>query len=149
MITLTTAAWISLALITLVSVLAMKGTVRLAAGKTDNGWDNAVAYVIVTGLVVVGCGFIAAQGWFFAMLVPLLAWTAQTIAIRHIYEVKLARAWLVGVLHALITSTIVGAIGLSVAFVAAYILYGKIISDPMFLVRLLLKLIGIDLPFLA
>jgi hypothetical protein len=147
MITLTTAAWISLAVVTLVSILAMKGTVRLAAGKVDNGWDNAVAYVIASGVVVVGCAWVASMGWFFAFLVPLLAWTAQTIAIKQIYQVRLARAWLIGTLHTFVTSTIVGAIGLSIAFVAAYILYGKIISDPMFLIRLLLKLIGIELPF--
>jgi hypothetical protein len=147
MITLTTAAWIALAIITLLSVLLMKATVRLVAKPADNGWDNAVAYVIASGIIAFACTWIAKQSFLLAALVPLIAWTAQTLTIRYVYEVRTARAWLIGTAHALVTSAVVTTMGLTVAFVAAYILYGKIISDPMFLLRLLLKWLGIELPF--
>jgi hypothetical protein len=146
MITLTTAAWITLAVVTVIATLMMKLSVRLVAKKADNGWDNAVAYVIASGVITALCAWLATTSWMIAFFAPLLLWTGQTIAAKHIYELRMARAWLVGMVHALITTTVTGALGLSVAFVAAYILYGKIISDPMFLIRLLLKLIGIDLP---
>ena len=148
MITLTTAAWITLALITLVSILMMKATILLVARKSDNGWDNAVAYTLGTGLIAFVLGWFGLKSWMFAAVAPMLAWTLQTLLLKHIYELRTARAWLVGMVHAFFTSATVSAVGLTVAFVAAYILYGKIISDPMFLIRLLLKLIGIELPFM-
>jgi hypothetical protein len=147
MITLTTAAWITFALVTIIAVLMMKATIPLVARQADNGWDNAVAYVIVSGLIAAGLGWLATQSWMFAAIAPLLSWAAQTLVLRHIYEVRTARAWLVGIVHAFFTTTVVTTVGLTVAFVAAYILYGKIISDPMFLIRLLARLIGIELPF--
>lgn len=147
MITLTTAAWITLALVTIVAILMMKATIPLIAKGSDNGWDNAVAYVIASGLIAAALGWFAMQSWLFAAVAPLVGWAAQTLVLRHVYEIRMARAWAVGVVHTFFTSLVVGAVGLSVAAVAAYILYGKIISDPMFLVRLLLKLIGIELPF--
>jgi hypothetical protein len=147
MITLTTAAWITLTLVSLVSVLLMRGTVRAFGQGADNGWDNAIGYVVVTGLLYFGIAWLAQTSFLLAALAPLFAWIGQTLTIRFIYEVRTARAWLLGIFHAFATTVVVGAMGLAVAFVAAYVLYGKIISDPMYLLRLLLRLIGIDLPF--
>ena len=147
MITLTTAAWITLALITIISILMMKATIPLVARKADNGWDNAVAYTLGSGLIAFILGWFGLKSWMFAMVAPMLAWTLQTLLLKHVYELRTARAWLVGMVHATFTSAVTTALGLTVAFVVAYILYGKIISDPMFLIRLLLKLIGIELPF--
>jgi hypothetical protein len=82
MITLTTAAWITLALITIVAILMMKVTIPLVAKQADNGWDNAVAYVIASGLITAALGWFAAQSWWFAAAAPMLAWSAQTLVLR-------------------------------------------------------------------
>ena len=145
---LTAAAWITFAVVTLVWVLMLKGTVRLLGrGRIDNGWDNALAYAMVTALLAIPVRWmLGSDSWILMSLVPIFVWIAQTIAIKVIYEVKPLLAWSIGMVHAVFSSFVVGTLTLTAGFVAAYILYGKIISDPMFLVRLILRLIGIDLP---
>ena len=143
---LTTAAWISFAIVAIVSTLLLRLTVRVMAKTADNGWDNALAYGAVTLVLAVALNWIFHSGSYFLIaLAPLLVWTVQTIALVMIYEVRALRAWFIGMVHALATTTVVTGMALTAAVVAAYILYGKIISDPMFLIRLILRLIGIEI----
>jgi hypothetical protein len=143
---LTLAAWITFIVVALVWVLMLKGTVRfLGGGKLDNGWDNALAYTMVTALLAIPVSWMFGS-WFLMLLIPPFVWIAQTIAIKVIYEVKPLLAWTIGLVHAIAASFVVGTLTLTAGFIAAYIMYGKIISDPMFLVRLILRLIGIELP---
>jgi hypothetical protein len=143
---LTTAAWISFALVAIISTLLLRLTVRVLAKTADNGWDNALAYGAVNLVLAVALNWIFHSGSYFLIAIaPLLIWAAQTIALVVIYEMRALRAWAVGIVHALITTTVVTGLALTAAMVAAYILYGKIISDPMFLIRLILRLIGIEI----
>jgi hypothetical protein len=143
---LTLAAWITFFVVALVWVLMLKMTVRVVGGgRLDNGWDNALAYTMVTALLAIPVSWMFGS-WFLAVLIPPFVWLAQTIAIKVIYEVKPLLAWTIGLVHAVLASFVVGTVTLTAGFVAAYIMYGKIISDPMFLVRLILRLIGIELP---
>jgi hypothetical protein len=144
---LTLAAWIAFGLTAVISTLLLKLTVRVVAKDADNGWDNAFAYGVVTLLMAIPVSWMLQSGsWLLFGLVPLFVWAGQTIALRVIYEVKTLRAWVIGFVHATLTSTAVMTLALATAVVAAYILYGKIISDPWFLIRLILRLIGFDLP---
>lgn len=142
----TAAVWV-LALIAILTILLLRATVRLLARSADNGWDNAIAYSIVSAALVTLLGWIAGSGGLLFLLVaPLLCWAAQTYALHFIYEVRLLHAWMIGVTHAFLVTVVVSSLTLAAAVVAAYILYGRIISDPMFLIRLILRLIGIELP---
>ena len=146
--TLTAYAWITFAVVALVWTLMLKGTVRLlGGGRLDNGWDNALAYGLVTALLAIPVRWMfKSDSWLLTMMIPAFVWIAQTIAIKVIYEVKPLLAWGIGIVHATLASFVVGTMTLTAGFIAAYIMYGKIISDPMFLVRLILRLIGIELP---
>jgi hypothetical protein len=148
MVHLTVAAWITALLVALISTVMLKLSVRVMAKGADNGWDNAISYGVVTLLLAIPVSWMLRSGsWFLFGLTPLFVWAVQTWALRVIYEIKLLRAWLLGLVHATVVSTIVTGLALVVAVIACYILYGKIISDPMFLIRLILRLIGIELPF--
>jgi hypothetical protein len=147
MMHLTIAAWVTFGLAAIISTLLLKLTVRVLAKNADNGWDNALAYGVATLLIAIPVSWMLKSGsWLLYGLAPLFVWAGQTIALRVIYQVRTLRAWAIGVVHATVTGTACTALALGVAFVAAYILYGKIISDPMFLIRLLLRLIGLDVP---
>lgn len=145
---LTVAAWIAVAIVGLISTVLLRITVRVVAKTSDNAWDNALAYGIATVLLGWPIAKLIATGnpilW---ATVPLVLWLGQTIALRAIYEVKTGRAMVIGLVHSALLGLTVSALALGIAAVAAYILYGKIISDPMFLVRLLFRLIGIPFPF--
>lgn len=149
MVHLTVAAWFAAAVVGLISTLLLRLTVRLIAKGTDNGWDNALTYgAVLVGLSIFTGWGASTGGVFFLLITPLFWWFVQTIALRFIYEVRTLQAWLIGVVHTLLTSMAVTALGLMIAVIAAYVLYGRIISDPMFLIRLILRLIGIELPFI-
>lgn len=137
-------AAIALAIIALISTLALRGTVGFLARGADNGWDNALAYVLVS-----------AAGWALLarFMVPLGMWPAllaaaalplfQIGALRWIYEIRRGRAVAVAIAHTLLTTTVVTTLTLAVGVVAAYVTYGRIIQDPMMLVRIVLRLIGL------
>ena len=48
---MTIALWISLATLVLIAAVTLKLTVRLLAPKIDNGWDNAIGYVLASALL--------------------------------------------------------------------------------------------------
>ena len=143
---LTLAAWITFGVIALISTVLMRTIVRFFAKKADNGWDNAIAYTLVTVLLAVPIRWMfQSESYLLMALIPPVCWAVQTIALRMIYEVRTIHAWILGMVHAMVSTTVVGGMSLTAGVVAAYILYGKIISDPMFLIRLILRLIGIEL----
>jgi hypothetical protein len=144
---LTAYAWITFGLVALLWVVMLRGTVRLCGGgRLDNGWDNAFAYAVVTGLLAIPVRWMFTSHSFILMaMIPVFVWASQTIAIKMIYEVKVLLAFAIGIVHAIAASFVVGTMTLTAGLIAAYIMYGKIISDPMFLVRLILRLIGIEL----
>lgn len=139
-----TSAVVAVAIIALVSAVVLRGTVGLVARTADNGWDNALAYVAVTGMGWFLAGrYVAPLGMWptvaAALLIPLL----QLGALRWIYELRTGRALAVGVLHTVVASTVVTSLTLVVGVVAAYVMYGRIVQDPMLLVWIVLRLIGL------
>ena len=137
-------AGLALALVALISAVVLRGTVGFLARGADNGWDNALAYVVAA---TVGWGavvhYVAPLG-----LVPTLATAAglpvlQLGLLRWIYELRTGRALAVAITHTVIASTVVTGLTLAVGVVAAYVTYGRIIQDPMILVRLVLRLLGL------
>ena len=141
---MTTTAIIILGLMAAISTLLLKGTVRLLARKSQNGWDNALAYLVVTVLLAIPVKWIVdTRSLLLIALIPPMCWVVQTVALKVIYEVKLIHAWLIGMVHAMATTFAISVF----AVVVAYIKIGEIISDPLRLLEFLLKLIGIELPF--
>src|SRR5262245_28758246 len=129
MTNLTIAFWVSLGLVSLISTLMMRLSIRLFAKKADNGWDNAVGYVLVSGLILyfpvrwmLGSG-----SWALIALAPMLTWIVQTLTVKVFYEVSTFHAWLLGVVHTLATTFVTTTIAFGVGVVLAYILYGQII----------------------
>jgi hypothetical protein len=47
-----------------------------------------------------------------------------------------------GVVHTLATAAVTTVLAAAAAIVAAYIMYGRIISDPLILLKIILRLIG-------
>jgi ABC-type spermidine/putrescine transport system permease subunit II len=78
---------------------------------------------------------------------PLVLWLGQVITLRIFYELSLGRAMLLGIVHSMLTGLISTVLALIAGAIAAYVIYGKIISDPLILLRLILRLIGIEPPF--
>lgn len=139
-----TAAWVSLAIVALLWILLLRVTVRFFGKGADNGWDNALGYAVATVLLVLGAQWAFGTGsWLLIAVLPLLAWAGQTFSLKAIYEVSIARAWILGVIHTVVTSVVVTSLALTAGAVAAYILYGKIIADPKYLLWLILRLIGL------
>ncbi len=145
---MTIALWISLATLVLIAAVTLKLTVRLLAPKIDNGWDNAIGYVLASALLFLfPVRWMSGAGWLFLFVAPLFCWTVQTLTLRWIYQVDLGRAWLIGVVHALFHSTLSLLVTFLVGMVVAYFVYGQIIADPVRVILVILKLLGIKLPF--
>ncbi len=142
------AFWVTFGLIGVIQALLLKAMVPLLARSAENAWDNAAAYAIVSGLLVYFPvrWMVAADGWTLTVLAFAVLWAGQTAALKVLYEVQTLRAWLLGVTHAAVASVVVSAGTMVAGVVAAYVIYGKIISDPMRLVRIIFELIGIPLP---
>lgn len=138
---------VAAAVVALVWTLTLRLSVRLLARKADNGWDNAVGYGVVTLLLGLPLRWLfGTHSLVLIALSPLLIWGAQVVALKWIYEVSALHAWLLGLVHGLISTFVIGTLTVAAGAVAAYVLYGRIVADPMILVRLILRLIGIELP---
>lgn len=134
--------------VSLVWTLSLRLSVRLVAKGADNGWDNAIGYGVATLMLWLPLDWMfRGHHWALLSVFPLGLWVGQTIALKWIYELKALRAWLLGMVHALLAGTLIGSLAVGAGAVAAYILYGRIVSDPWWLISLLLRLIGIELPF--
>ena len=144
---MTTAFWIAVATVALIWLLLLRVSVRLVGRALDNGWDNAIAYGVATSLLVIPVQWLIGTRSWLIVMVPLVVWVGQTLALRVIYETRTIKAALLGTVHFLMTSLVVGCVTVITGAVAAYLLYGKIVSDPLWLIMLVLRLLGIDLPF--
>lgn len=143
-----TAFWIAFTLVAIVWTLVLRLTVRFTAKNADNGWDNAIAYGVATLLLSVPIRWLFSQhDWWWWTLAPVVLWIGQTWSLKTIYELRTLHAWLIGVVHGVVTSITVSVLTCFAGVIAAYIMYGRIVADPMILVRLVLRLIGIEWPF--
>jgi len=135
---------IALALVTLVSLLVMRGTVGFLARGADNGWDNALTYVLASGLTWAALiHFVMPAGLFAFALACVLVPVVQVGLLRWIYEIRAGRALVVALVSTTVSTTIITGLTLLAGVIAAYIMYGRVIDDPMILVRIILRLIGL------
>lgn len=145
------AFWVVFALVSGLSAVLLRICVRLFARGADNGWDNALGYVIaVAALFYFPVRWlVGAHSLPLLLLVPPLVLLVQLFSLRAIYQITWKRAFALGAIHTTVASLFFGTITFAIAVVAAYIMYGRIISDPMILVRIILKLLDIPFPFEA
>ena len=141
-----TTVWIASAVAALIWLLTLRISVRLMGKELDNGWDNALGYGIVTALVLSAALSMLGTGWL-VVFAPILLWATQTGALAFIYEIRLLKAVLLGILHTALFSAAAGATAIVAGAIAIYLLYGKIVSDPLVILRILLRWLGIDWPF--
>ncbi len=140
-------AWAALLVFTVVWASTLRLTVGLVAKDAENSWDNAIGYALVTLLLTVPIRWILGLGsWILIGLIPVGTWIIQVWALKYIYELKTARAFFVSTIQSILAWSTMAMMTVFAGAIAAYILYGRIISDPMFLIRLLLRIIGIELP---
>lgn len=144
---MTWALWSAAAVVAIVWTLSLRFSVRLLAKDADNGWDNAIGYGLATLALWIPLKMLfEGHHWALLSIFPGLMWLGQTFALKWIYEVRTLRAWGIGLLHGLFAGTTITGLTVAAGAVAAYILYGRIVSDPMWLIALILRLIGIELP---
>ena len=138
--------WIVAGAAALIWLTTLRISVRLMSRDLDNGWDNAIGYGIVTALVMSAALSLLGFGWL-ALFGPLILVIAQTGALAFIYEVRPVKAFLLGVLHTALFSAATAATTIIGGGIAIYLLYGKIVSDPLVILRILLRWLGIEWPF--
>lgn len=137
-------AAVAVAIIALLSMLVLHGTVGFLARGADNGWDNAFTYVLVSGAGwALVARYLVPVGFWPAVLAAAALPLLQIGALKWIYEIRTGRALVVALMHTIVTSTVVTTAVLVVGVIAAYVMYGRIIQDPMILVRIVLRLIGL------
>lgn len=141
----TTAAWIALGYVATVWVLTLRAGVRWFAPRVDNAWDNAIAYALVCGALAWPARWLIEHGVWGWVGLPVLVGGAQILLMRVIYQVKAPHAALLVVAHGALAALVYGLSLFTVGAVIVYLAYGRIVADPMILIRLLAKLIGIDL----
>lgn len=145
---LTVLLWLAYLVAGVIHMSATKLSVRALGRGADNAWDNAFGYLTVAYLLSWPARWMwATQSWVLIALIPPLVAFASLFTLKVIYEVSAKRAVAIGALHATLTSVMLGATSLVVGFIAAYVMYGRIVADPVMLIRLVLKLIGITPPF--
>lgn len=142
---LTTLAWILAVVASLIHLGSTRVAVRLLGRGADNAWDNALGYLAVSVLSFWPTKWaIGSRSLLLVAALPLVLSLLHLFALQVIYEVKKGRALAIGCAQAALSGalTTLAAFGIGVA--AAYIVYGRIVSDPLVLLRLVLRLIGID-----
>lgn len=143
--------WSAAVLVTLISAAVLRGTVKFLARSADNGWDNAIGYVLTSALIAYFPlkWMLFSGSWALIAAAPVVLWIAQTVTLRVFYQVNTVRAWTIGVVHTVVATSVLTTLTMIAGVIAAYIMYGRIISDPMILIRLILRLIGIPFPELT
>lgn len=145
---LTVLLWLAYLLAGVIHMSATKVSVRALGKGADNAWDNAFGYLVAAYLLTWPARWLwESQSWWLAALILPLFALASVFVLKVIYELSTRRAVAIGALHTALTSMMLSAASLVVGFIAAYIMYGKIVSDPLMLIRLVFKLIGITPPF--
>ena len=141
-----TPIWIVAAAAALIWLMTLRVSVRLVSRELDNGWDNAIGYGFVTMLALSVALSMLGMGWL-ALLAPLLLWITQLAALAFIYEVKPIKAFLLSLLHTVLFTAAAGTTAVVAGAIAIYLLYGKVISDPLVILRFILRWLGVELPF--
>ena len=141
-----TTVWIVTAAAALIWLVTLRASVRLMGKELDNGWDNAIGYAIVSVLVFSAAVSLLGMGWL-AVLSPFVVWFSQVGALAFIYEIRPLKAFLLGTLHTALFSATAAATTIVAGAVAIYLLYGKIVADPLVILRIILRWLGIDWPF--
>lgn len=140
--------WLALATAGLIHVLVTRATVWMIGKGADNAWDNALGYLVVTCALSWPIRWVwETPSWLLIALLPALSAVALVSAVRLIYQVGAGRASAIAAIQLTVTSGALALLTLVVGIVAAYIMYGRIISDPVRLLRIVLRLIGIEPPF--
>jgi hypothetical protein len=132
----TTALALSVGALRLVALVATPGHARGRARSGDRsreqGWDDALAYHVLTGLLLV-----YPVRWAVLSASPLAlvaaalgTWTLQTLALGWLYRVTRLHAWLLGVLHVVVAGAAIGALCVAAGAVATWWLHGEITRDP-------------------
>ena len=142
------ALWLTLFILTAIEVLTLKVCVRFLARDAENHWDNAFAYALLTGVTIYWPvrWMVAADAWLLTLLVPVLLFTVQVVGLKTLYQINAARAWLLGAAQTALAGFVTGSIAFVSGVIAIYVLYGKIVADPLQALRTLLRLIGIEWP---
>ena len=142
------ALWLTLFILGAIEVLTLKVCVRFLAREAENHWDNAFAYALVTGAAVYWPvrWMVEADAWYLTLLVPVVLFSIQVVALKTLYQVNTARAWSLGAAQTVMSGLVGGTIAFVSGVIAIYVLYGKIVADPVQALRALLRLIGIELP---
>ncbi len=141
---LSTAAALTVTFLAVVWSLTLRGSVRLVAPKAENAWDNALAYTLVSAALLWVLRWLMMEAvWWSIPVAPLLLVAVPVWTLRVVYQIPTRRAAALAAVQFGLASTIIFSTLFTVAFIAAYLTYGRIISDPWMLVRLLLRLIGL------
>ena len=141
-----TTVWIAAALAALMWMLTLRLSVRLVDKELDNGWDNAIGYAIVSALAMSVALSMLTMGWV-ALAAPLVVLGVQVWSLAFIYEVGGLKAFLLGLLHTTLFTAATVTAAVIAGAIAIYLLYGKIISDPMVILRIILRWLGFEWPF--
>lgn len=140
--------WLFAALACSSHMLSTKLAVRLAGKGADNAWDNALGYLVVSTVLYWPAKWAWGTGsWLLLGALPLVAAFVHLIALEAIYQVKTKRALLIGSVQLVFATAFITGCGLLVGAAAAYLEYHRIIADPRILLRIVLRLIGIEPPF--
>lgn len=114
------------------SVGALRLVARIAAPSRDQGWDDALAYHLLTGLLLA-----YPVRWAIASASPLAigaaalgTWALQTLALGWLYRTTRLHAWLLGLLHVVVAGAAIGALCVTAGAVATWWLHGEITRDP-------------------
>jgi hypothetical protein len=135
-----------LATLALVWMLVLRFTVRVLQPTGENGGDDALAHTLFMGAMYWPVRWLLQQDpWLATLGIPVLIALAHTNSVRVIYRTDWRRSLAISSLHAALTTLMVGGLAVTTAIVAAYIMYGRIVRDPMLLIRALLRLIGIEI----
>lgn len=121
--------------------LTLKAT--LAWGRTDNGWDNAWVHTLWMGLALWagGLALTALGGPWALVLLPGVAAASHTAGTSFIYRLKMPSAARLCALHGGIYTFAAGLSLLAFAAVGAWLWYGRIITDPTRMLRLLMQVL--------
>ena len=143
-----TLVWITLSALALIHVISLRISVRLVGRGAENAWDNALGHLVVTGLLAVPVRWLwQAELWPAFVLVPPALAFILVVTVRFIYQVSTRRAVALSAVHFALSSFLITSTALITGAIAAYVMYGRIISDPLLLVRIVFRLIGIEPPF--
>lgn len=141
--------WIALAALAVVHVLTLRLSVRLLARGAENAWDNAIAYALLTGLLLwfPARWMIESGSFLLALAAPLVVVAGQLTGLRTLYELPRGRAALLGLSHGALAWTISTLMAVGAGVVLTWWLYDKIVSDPLEALRMLLRWLGVPVPF--